>query len=65
MDEYNVSGCFSSEDETDDIFESPYTQDPTTTTTEISLSSSMSDVVQFLQSNKIPEKFCHVFEGKV
>ena len=70
MDEYNVSGCFSSEDETDEIFESPCTQDPTTSsalipTTEISLNSSVSDVEQFLQSNGIPEKFCHVFEGKV
>ena len=57
-------------DETDEIFESPCTQDPTTSsalipTTEISPNSSMSDVVQFLKSNGIPEKFCCVFEGKV
>ena len=70
MDEYNVSACFSSDDETDGIFESPCTQDPTSSsalipTTEISLNSSVSDVVLFLKSNGIPEKFCRVFEGKV
>ena len=53
---------FSSDDDTVIPIEA---SGPTTSSfSTISSNSSVSDVVHFLKSNGIPEKFCHAFEGK-